>query len=203
MTTLIYISSLSVIIPFAIGVSVYKSLPDPARVITWLLGAWLLSEGAAQFVAWLKYPNWHVFMLLSGIELILVSTFFRKIFVSKIAGMIATWSTFFGMILTIEEFIRTGEPMGTLPQIYDCLFFFGMGLYYFYEVTAEDAPNRFNWITSAIMVMFVGSAAYFGSWELMKDQHGLFRMFGAAHAVLLVICYSLFTVGLWRLRSSS
>jgi hypothetical protein len=203
LTKLVYISSLTVVVPFLIGILRYRHLPDPARVITWLLGAWLLAEAGAQAIARMGFHNWYVFSLLSLLELVLIASFFRKIYISRSAGRVALVLAVLGIMLTLSEFIRTNEPIGTVTMLYDCMLFFGLGLYYFYEVAAEKADKKFNLITLSIMAMFLGSAAYFSSWQLMKYQEGLFRIFGAAHALLLIFCYTLFAISLWRLRSSS
>lgn len=142
-------------------------------------------------------------MILSMVELGMITLFYRTVYTNAIAKKIVAWLALTGVIITLAEFAIRKTPMNSITLLYDSSFFFGMGLYAFYEIVLQRAPAALTAINASIMILFLGSAVYFSAWQFMKYEEGLFRMFGMVHAFLLISCYGLFTYGLWRLRVSS
>jgi hypothetical protein len=53
-----------------------------------------------------------------------------------------------------------------------------------------------------MMFFFLGNVIFFANTKFMLSDKQLFISAMQAHAALLLICYPLFAVGLWRLRGS-
>jgi hypothetical protein len=197
---LVTIASFCVVIPFLVGVISYKKMPGAGRCATWLMGAWLVAECSAYYLRIQGYTNWIVYVLLSYAEISIVTILFLNIFVSNFAKKITLWLACLGLLIVSLELLIGKGASSSVTIMYESFFFFGMGLYAFYETIVLNAFSKFNLLNIGIMLMFLGSAVYFASWQFMKVDIALFKLFGNAHAVLLIICYSIFTVGLWRLR---
>lgn len=197
---LVTISSFSVVVPFLIGVLLYKRLPSAGRWITWLMTVWLAAETISYLLRIRGITNWNVYMLLSLAELMIVTTFYKQIFVNSKAKRIIVILAWLGMLIAVSEFILMKGPANSVTLLYESVFFIGMGLYASYEIAIAKRSPEFSVLIVGISVLFLGSAVYFSSWNFMKYDEGLFRIFGTAHAYLLIICYSIFSYGLWRLQ---
>lgn len=198
------ISSLLVFVPAFAGVLLYKRLPRPGQIITWLLCMWFVAESIAHFALRMNgISNWWVYFIVSVVEMGIITMFYRSIYTHEYAKRIIVWLAWLGWVITFGEYGILKEPMGPVSLLYASLFYFAMGLWFFYELVMLNASESFVWINVAIILLFVGSAVYFSTWQFMKSDLPLFRLFTKAHAYLLVVCYTIFTVGIWRLRSSS
>jgi hypothetical protein len=198
----LYISSLSVAVPVTAGAICYKSLPKAGKYVAWLLFTWLATELTGILVASLGHENWTVYMVLSLVELFLIPLFFREIWKSKQAKLVIQILSWIGVMIILWEYAYTGDSMGPISMIFSCSFYFGMCLYTFHEMIFKEASDQFKLLVISIMLMFMGSAGYFASWQLIKYEEDLFLTFAHVHGVLLIICYILFTVGIWRLQRS-
>jgi hypothetical protein len=191
------IASFTVIVPMITGLVLYKRLPLPARSVTWLLIAWFITEICAYWLRVHTITNWNIYVVLTFVELVIVTRFYRSIFVSNKAKQVAAWLAWVGIAIVIAEYALMNSPASTISLFYESLFFIGMGLYAFGEFVTENNGD-YMLMNATIMIMFMGSAVYFASWQFMKYDKQMFIMFAKAHAVLLIACYSLFTVALWR-----
>ncbi|WP_143785601.1 hypothetical protein [Ohtaekwangia koreensis] len=92
-------------------------------------------------------------------------------------------------------------PSSTITSFYEGIFYFGMGLYYFYEsVFSEVKTDDYTFLVATVLLLFLGSTVFLCTWTFMKYDEKLFRLFGDIHAFLLIGCYFLFTLSLWRLQ---
>lgn len=194
------ISSFLVLAPFLVGVIIYNQLPRPGRYVTWLLAAWFVAEIFAYALRVNGYSNWNVYVLLSFGEIVIITMFYKDIFVSRRIKSIIIWIACMGLGLVSAEYVLSESFDNTFTMLFECLFFFGMGLYAFYEMIIHRTSSEYSLLVGCIMVLFLGSAVYFSTWKFMKHDESLFRLFGHAHSFLLVGCYGLFTYSLWRLR---
>jgi hypothetical protein len=197
-SVLIPISTFFVVIPLLVGVVFYNRLTRAEQIFTWLLGVWLITESVAFSMATMKIYNWDVYALLSFAEIIIVTLFFRQIFISNYAKKVIVWLAWIGLAIACTEYATVKGPENTITMFYECLFFFGMGLYHFFEMTASDINGKYNLIVTCMMAFFLGSGIYFCSWRFIKYDESLFNLFLYAHAYLLIICYSVFAYSLWR-----
>jgi hypothetical protein len=204
MFDVISISSLAVFIPALAGVLFYARLPRPGRIITWLFCAWFIAEAIAHFALRLNgISNWWVYFMVSLVEMVLITLFYKSIYRNTFAKQLIVWLAWLGLVVIFGEYGILHKPMGPISMLYSCIFFFAMGLWTFYEIVMLNAEEAFVWINVGLMLLFMGSAVYFSTWQFMMQDIPLFRLFTHVHAYLLVACYLIFTIGLWRSRSSS
>lgn len=189
-----------VVVPLLIGMAVYKRLPSPGRLITWLMVTWFITECLALYFRKNGHGTWNIYVMLSLAEIVIVTSFYRQIFISATAKSIIAWLAWIGLAVVITEYAWMNGPSNSITMLYESFFFFGMGLYAFFEMVVNKAPMDFAMVNVCIMVMFVGSGVYFASWHWMRNQESLFRTFAHAHAYLLIVCYSLFSYSIWKLQ---
>jgi hypothetical protein len=191
--SLITIATFVVAIPFLVGVARYSQLPTAGKWLTGLMGIWLLVEIAAYILRIQSINNWFLYMLLSFFELAIITMFYTHIFKRERAKT----------IVIVVEFWLLQEPANTLGILYESLFIISMGLYALYEWIVQHTSGTYNLVNIVMITFFLGSGVYFASTQfLLESNKGLFMLAMKAHAYLLLICYSLFAFGLWRLRGS-
>lgn len=183
-----------------VGAIFYRRLPPPAHPIVWLLGFWFIAETTAQVLARQHINNWYIYSALSLVEIFALVRFYRLIYIQAKARKIATWFGWVGICVAFVEFGITKKPDNSVTTFFECLLFFAMGLYALYESILNQADRRFNFIVICIMVLFLGSSVYFSTWKYMRYDEFLFKLFGSAHAYLLIVCYLSLTYALWRLQ---
>lgn len=203
MIDLVAISSFSVLLPLAVATLNYRRLPKPAKYITWLLVLWLIAETVSYLLRINGLHNWEVYLVVSIVEIVAITAFYRQIFISPKAKKLSVLIAWIAIAVTIAEYAITKAPMNTLTLLFDSAFFFGMGLYGFYEYSLTNGPSEFRLLNISVMILFLGSAVYFSSWKFMKYDEYLFKLYGNIHAYFLIGCYTLFTISLWRLRQYS
>lgn len=203
MIDLVAISSFTVLLPLIIAILNYRRLPKPAKYISWLLVIWFVAETISYVLRISGFNNWNVYLAVSLIEIVAVTLFYKSIFISNTARRISVWLALTGIAITVFEYAITKTPMNTFSLLFDSTFFFGMGLFAFYEYSLMDGPGEYRLLNISIMILFLGSAVYFSSWKFMKYEEHLFRLFGSIHAYFLIGCYVLFSISLWRLRQYS
>jgi hypothetical protein len=196
--SLVTIASFSVAIPFLTGLIVYRRIPSAGRWLTWLMAAWLAIETVAYTLRIEGKNNWLVYMILSFFEIIIVTMFYQSIFQNEKAKTVCTVLAWAGLFLVVGEYSMVQSPENTIAILYECAFFFGMGLYAFYEMTLMQTSLKFKFVNLVTMFFFLGSAVYYASWKFMEKD--TFMLAITAHAYLLIICYGLFTYGIWKLR---
>jgi len=199
---LAFISSFSVLLPLTIAVVNYRKMPKPAKWILLLLSVWSIGELISFLLRTNGYYNWYVYFAVGVVEIIVIPLFYQSIYISEKAKKAVVFVSVIAVVITIAEYLITGTPMNTVTMLFDSTFFFGMGLYGFYEYSLMNGPPQFRLLNISIMVLFLGSAAYFSTWKFMTYDVALFKLFGTIHGFFLIGCYILFTVSLWRLRQS-
>jgi hypothetical protein len=195
---LVTIASFSVAIPFVTGLATYRRLPSPGRWLTWLMAAWLVIETVAYILRVESQNNWLVYMMLSFFEILIVTMFYQSIFKNEKACTVATVLAWVGLFVIVAEYSIDQSPVNVIGILYECVFFFGMGLYAFYEMSALKTSQKFRFVNAVVMFFFLGSGIYYMSWKFMDSE--TFMTAITAHAYLLLMCYALFTYGLWKLR---
>jgi hypothetical protein len=175
-------------------------LPAAGRWLTWLMAAWLVIEAIAFALRSAGQNNWLVYMMLSFFEIIIVTMFYQSIFRNENVKTLCTVLAWAGLFIIVAEYSMVQSPANVIGILYECAFFFGMGLYALYEMTLQKTSPQFKFINVVVMFFFLGSAVYYASWKFMDKE--TFLMVITAHAYLLIISYSLFTYGLWKLRGS-
>jgi hypothetical protein len=189
-----------VAVPFVTGLATYRRLPAAGRWLTWLMAAWLVIEAIAFALRAEGQNNWLVYMMLSFFEIIIVTMFYQSIFRNENVKTLCTVLAWAGLFIIVAEYSMVQSPANVIGILYECAFFFGMGLYALYEMTLQKTSPQFKFINVVVMFFFLGSAVYYASWKFMDKE--TFLMVITAHAYLLIISYSLFTYGLWKLRGS-
>lgn len=137
-------------------------------------------------------------MMLSFFEIIIVTMFYQSIFRNENVRTLSTALAWVGLFVIVAEYSMDQSAVNTISTLYECAFFFGMGVYTFYEMTLLKTSLKFKFINVVTMFFFLGSAVYYASWKFMDKETFLLAI--TAHAYLLIICYSLFTYGIWKLR---
>ena len=201
MIGLVTIASFSVAIPLLSGLVIYRRLPWAGRWLTWLMAVWLVVEIIAFILRLKGNNNWLVYMMLSFFEIIIVTSFYQSIFQNEKVKTICTALAWVGVFVIVGEYSTVQNPVNTIGIFYECVFFFGMGLYTFYEMSLMQTSTKFKFLNSVVMFFFLGSAIYYASWKVMEKD--TFMIAITAHAYLLLICYALFTYGIWRLRDNA
>lgn len=196
---LITISSFLVVIPFVTGLVAYRRLPSAGRWLTWLMCVWLIVEGIAYSLRIEGLNNWVVYMMLSFFEIIIVTMLYQSIFKNEKAKTITTALAWVGLFIVVGEYSIVQSAENIIAALFECIFFIGMGLYAFYEMTSMKIGDKFVFINIVIMFFFFGSGIYYASWKFLEKDTLMTAII--AHAYLLIISYSLFTFGLWRLRA--
>jgi hypothetical protein len=198
---LVAVASFSVVLPLATCLLLYKRLPKPTKYILWLLACWLLAETIAYILRINSIFNWWVYVILSIFQIIFLTNFFREIIASTKMKAIFSWLGWTGIAILIVECSIAKGPSSTITSFYESIFYFGMGLYYFYKsVFEEKRTPDYTFLVATILMLFLGSTVFLCTWTFMKYDEKLFRLFGDTHAFLLISCYFLFTLSLWRLR---
>ena len=129
---LVAAASFSVMLPLTAGIILYKRLPIPVRYIVWLLLSWLMAEIGAYLLRINSISNWGVYTALSIFQIILLTEFFRKIITNTKAKQVFSWLGWFGITVLIIELAITQSLSNSLTYFYFSLFYFVMGLYFFY-----------------------------------------------------------------------
>jgi hypothetical protein len=179
----------------------YRRLPSAGRWLTLLMCVWLIIEAIAYSLRIEGKNNWLVYMMLSFFEIIIVTMAYQSIFQNEKAKTISTALAWVGMFIVVGEYSMVQSAENTIAVLYECVFFIGMGLYTFYEMTHLKTSLKFRFINVVIIFFFLSSCIYYTSWKFMEKD--TFMIAITAHAYLLIVCYSLFTYGLWKLRESS
>lgn len=187
------------LLPLAVGVVRYKKLSEAARRIIWLLLAWLIAETVAQVLARKGIANWNVYVALSFVEIVIITEFYRRVFVSRKAKSLVAWIAWGGLVLVCTEYAISNSPDNMVTMFFECTFFFGMGLFAFYEMVIYKSW-QYDLLVSCIMLFFLTSAVYFSTWKFMKYDKSLFILFGNVHAFVMIAGYGFFTYSLWRSR---
>lgn len=162
------------------------------------MAAWLVFEAIAYMLRMERANNWVVYMMLSFFELIIVTMFYQSIIRDDKVKTACTALAWVGLFVVVGEYSLVQSAVNTIGTLYECVFFFGMGLYAFYEMSLMKASWRFSFVNTIVMFFFLGSAVYYASWKFMERE--TFMIAITAHAYLLIIFYTLFTYGLWKLR---
>jgi hypothetical protein len=198
---LVAVASFSVVLPLIAGLILYKRLPVPCKHIIYLLAIWLVAEILAYILRINSISNWWVYTILSLFQIVFLTDFFRKIIASTSVRPIFSWLGWLGIIILITECSIAKGPSSTITSFYEGIFYFGMGLYYFYEsIFTEQKTNDYTFLVATVLLLFLGSTVFLCTWTFMKYEEDLFRLFGDVHAFLLIGCYFLFTLSLWRLQ---
>lgn len=142
--------------------------------------------------------NWIVYMMLSFFEILIVTMFYQSIFQNHHVKTVCTALAWVGLFVIVGEYSTIQSAENTIGIIYECTFFFAMGLYAVYEMSGSNLWSRFKFLNTAVMFFFLTSGIYYASWKFMEKD--TFMMAITAHAYLLLICYTLFTYGIWRMR---
>lgn len=193
-------TAFTVIIPLAVGFFTYRKLPEAGRHIFWLTVAWFTAELFSYVARMRGYSNWIIYLLLSFVEIALVARFFRRIIGNVSVRTFISWMTWIGLFLVAIEYILSNSPDNTVTMLFECLFFFSMGLYFLYENILTKRASEYMVITVCLMALFLASSVYYTMWRFIKGDKELFVIFGNAHGMLLVACYIVFAYGLWRLQ---
>jgi hypothetical protein len=183
-----------------VGFMIYSQLPPAGRWLTWLMAVWLIIEGIAYALRIEGQSNWLVYMMLSFLEIIVVTMFYQSIFRNENAKTICTALAWVGLFIIVAEYSMVQSPENVIGILYECAFFFGMGLYTLYEMKLLKTSLQFKFINAVVMFFFLSSAVYYASWKFMDQETFLTAI--TAHAYLLILSYGLFTYGLWKLRGS-
>jgi hypothetical protein len=178
----------------------YRRLPAAGRWLTWLMAAWLVIESIAFVLRSEGQNNWLVYMMLSFFEIIIVTMFYQSIFRNENVKTACTALAWAGLFIIVAEYSIVQSPANVIGILYECAFFLGMGLYALYEMTHLKTSLQFKFINVVVMFFFFGSAIYYASWKFMDNE--TFMTAITAHAYLLIICYGLFTYGLWKLQEA-
>ena len=165
------------------------------------MAAWLIIETVAYVLRAESKNNWLVYMMLSFFEILIVTMFYQSIFRDEKAKMISTILAWVGLFVIVAEYSMVQSPVNVIGILYECAFFVGMGMYAFYEMSLTKTSPQFKFVNVVVMFFFLGSAVYYASWKFMDNE--TFMMAITAHAYLLLICYGLFTYGIWKLRGSA
>jgi hypothetical protein len=197
---LVTISSFAVAVPLVTGLIAFRRLPAPGRWLTSLMFVWLIVEAIAYSLRIEGKSNWVVYMMLSFFEIIIMTMLYQSIFKDEKAKTITTALAWVGMFIVVAEYSLVQSAENTIAMLYECVFFIGMGLYAAYEMTLAKTSLKYMFINATVIFFFLGSAIYYASWKFMERD--TFMMAVIAHAYLLLVCYSLFTYGLWKLRGS-
>jgi hypothetical protein len=198
---LVAVASFSVALPLTIGLFISRRLPKPSRYIIWLLATWLIAETLAYILRVNSISNWWIYILLSLFQIILLTDFFRGIIANSKVKAVFSWLGWLGIAILIVECSIAKGPSSTITSFYEGIFYFGMGLYYFYEsIFKEGKTHDYTFLVVTILMLFLGSTVFLCTWTFMKYDEKIFRLFGDVHAFLLIGCYFLFTLSLWRLQ---
>lgn len=201
MVSMVTISSFFVIVPLLTGLIAYRRLPSAGRWLTLLMCVWLIIEAVAYSLRLEGKNNWLVYMMLSFFEIIIVTMAYQSIFQNEKAKTVCTALAWVGMFIVVGEYSMVQSANNTVAVLYECTFFTGMGLYTFHEMNLLKTSVRFKFINLVIIFFFLSSGIYYASWKFMEKETFLTAI--TVHAYLLIIGYSLFTYGLWKLRESS
>lgn len=197
---LVYLASVSVIIPLIVGLFTYNRIGKPGRQLTWLFGFWLASEIVGIMIAFAGYKNLIIYLIVSCGEMLMIANFFSLLYESRKARDIVLILALVGVLICLADYVRTGEALGFIPMTYESVFIVCMGIYAYYEMLKGGTSSSYQFLILTMMLLFAGSAIYFTMFQVMIYEEGLFRLFGLFHKALLVGCYLMFSVGLWRSR---
>jgi len=201
MLDLLAVASFSVVLPLTIGLILYKRLPIPCKYIIWLLASWLFAEIGAYFLRINGISNWSIYTLLSVFQIVFLTEFFRQVISNRKVRQILSWLGWLGIIVLIVECSITKSFANSLTSFYESIFYFGMGLYYFYEFVFSDKMSPdYSFLIGTILFLFIGSTVFLCMWTFMKYDQQIFKLFSKVHACLLIGCYFSFTLSLWHLR---
>lgn len=198
---LVAVASFSVVLPLTIGLTLYKRLPKPVKYIVWLLLSWLVAEIGAYLLRINGISNWGIYTALSVFQIVFLTEFFRNIITNTKVKQIFSWLGWSGIALLIIELSITKSLSNSITSFYESIFYFGMALYFFYEsIFNEQKAGNYTFLVATILLLFLGSTVFLCTWTFMVYDEKLFILFGDAHAFLLIGCYFLFTLSLWRLQ---
>jgi hypothetical protein len=201
MIGLVTIASFSVAIPLLTGIVSFRRLPAAGRWLTLLLFVWLIVETIAYTLRTEGQNNWLVYMMLSFFEILILTVFYQSIFQDEKVKNLCTALAWVGLFIIVAEYSIVQSPENVISVLYECAFFFGMGLYVANEINYNRISMRFKWINGIVMLYFIGTALYVASWKYLLKDEATFMLAVKAHAYFLVVCYSVFTYSIWTLRS--
>jgi hypothetical protein len=200
MIGVVTIASFSVVIPLLAGVVSFRRLPAAGRWLILLLFVWLIVETIAYSLRMEGQNNWLVYMMLSFFEILILTVFYQSIFQDERAKNLCTALAWVGLFIIVAEYSIVQSPENVISVLYECAYFFGMGLYVANEIKYNRIPMRFKWINWSVMFYFLGTALYVASWKYLMKDGATFMLAVKAHAYFLLVCYSLFTYTIWKLR---
>ena len=115
--------------------------------------------------------NWIVYMMLSFFEILIVTMFYQSIFENDNVKSVSTALAWIGIFVVVGEYSTVQSPENTIGTLYECVFFFGMGAYAFYEMGRQKISVKFKFLNSVVMFFFLSSGIYCRAGGLWKRTH--------------------------------
>ena len=125
---LVAVASFSVVLPLAIGLTLYNRLPKPVKYIVWLLLSWLIAEIGAYLLRINGISNWGIYTALSVFQIIFLTEFFRNIITDTKTKQIFSWLGWSGIVILIIELSITKSLSNSITSFYESILYFGMGI---------------------------------------------------------------------------
>lgn len=182
-----------VCIPLLLGLSRVQKLSNTYKWFIALLALWFLAEVASVITRYNGIKNTQISYMLSVGELVLIVPIFKRLVGARVPlVLLAT----IGIVLVIIEFIF-GGMMNSISLLYECILIVALGLMATREMIFDRIEWNHFWIVGGLMMLFIGSAAYYTSY-LRPDNMELLQSLANWHRILLAVVYGTFTIGIWK-----
>jgi hypothetical protein len=194
---------LCIIIPLALVIYKYRSLPSALRIFGWYLALSGVTSVVTKFLA--VQNNLPVLHIYTCIEFMLFALFYRKILEGTIMGRLAIPFIIIFAALCVANaiFLQSIYTYNSYTRSLEALFIIGFAISYFLKsLDSLEKPSQLKqsitWINAALLIYFSGALVLFIVSNMVISDVPLGRELWNINATLVLIMYILFTVGLWK-----
>jgi hypothetical protein len=197
----------SVAVPTLVGAVYFKRLKKSLRIITILMAMGLLAEMGLRFVG--HKNNLFVVHIYTFFEILLLTLYFGRVITTKRKLLLVRILGSTLLVLTVLEIMLVGvREWNSFSTVAESITMITFGLFYFHEIalaitTTPLDQNPDFWVTSVILLYFMGSLEYFMlSRYLSSASPKSLTMLWHIHNIINAFCNLAYAVILWRFTRS-
>jgi hypothetical protein len=189
----------TILIPFAIGLYYYRSLPTAVQIFFMLIAVGTVNEALMLSLTLLKIGNLFTLHIYTLLELAIISIFYSKLLSSRLTGIIASGALLLAVVGV--GFAVYGENIydfNSIPRALECVFVVSLSLRLFNETFNRDgdpAQDGTFYLNGGILFYFGSSLVIFAFSKYVLEADLL--VLYSTHSFINAITNLIFALGLW------
>lgn len=198
---------LPILITFWIGVLRFRVANREERVLILLVGISLLAELISSALWRNQLNNIFISHLYVPIELFLMLLYFR----AQFSGVVKTLIGVVGIVFVVgsiidSTLIHSPFEMNDISRTVECIILIAVSLLTWGRIMKTMEASRLIdlplfWINAAVLVYFSAITLLFiFSKSILSASSELAMWIWSVHLVFMTVYYSLFSIGLWKIR---